>query len=299
MLQCLKCLAPIGNEAHYGLHPNCFRAWFEVDGLPKFTSLILKQSSKGEEPSNDGRNSSFFHGQYKKYSADLSGCPYILKVRQASAPELPELEFLCNQIAEFIKLPVAQYYILEMMGDKAFVTRNFIDRSGHASLSHIYTYFADGEARTCENIIRVIDEQTHRFADVETFVMMCLFDSLIGNHDRHGRNLGIIVTPRGSRLAPIYDNPSVVGIHSGDWLKADIGFEGRIPTKASEHPTISHYVKEFIRLGYQEQIDLFRSRVKLERIEGLVSASFCSNLMKAAITKMIRKNYDELERTQS
>jgi hypothetical protein len=299
MSLCLKCLGTIEGGAHYGLHPSCFRAWFEVEGLPEFTSLVLKQSSKGEEPSNDSRNSSFFHGQYKKYSAELNGRSYILKVRQASAPELPELEFLCNQIAELVGLPVAKYYMLEMMGDRAFVTRNFIDRSEHASLSHIYTYFADGEARTCENIVRVIDEQTHRFTDVETFVMMCLFDGLIGNHDRHGRNLGIIVTSRGSKLAPIYDNPSVVGIHAGDWLKADIGFEGRIPTKDSEHPTISDYVVEFARLGYQDQIDRFRKLAKLERVEGLISKSFCSDLMKLAITRMIRKNHDELERAQS
>ncbi len=296
MLTCLMCLAEIKEEGHYGLHPTCFRTWFEVESLFEFTSLVLKQGSKGEEPAN--QNSSFFQGQYKKYSADLNGCSYILKVRQTSAPELPELEFLCNQIAELIGLPVAKFYLLEMMGDRVFVTRNFIDRSEHASLSHIHTYFVDDAARTCDDIIRVIDEQTHRFTDVETFVMMCLFDSLIGNHDRHGRNLGIVTTAGGSRLAPIYDNPSVVGTHSGDWLKADIGLEGRIPTKDSKHPTISHYVKEFRRLGYHDQIEQFRKLAQLPRIENLISKSFCSNLMKAAITKMIQKNYKELEQTR-
>ena len=169
------------------------------------------------------------------------------------------------------------------------------DRSEHATLVHIYAYSPDGRIRNCENVIQIIDEQTHRFSDVETFVNTCLFDSLIGNHDRHGKNLGLIVTPRGSRLAPIYDNPSVVGIHSGDWLKADIGFEGKIPTRDSSHPTISDYVRDFIRLGYQEQVDRFRKLAQLERISPLIEKSFCSDLMKAALSRMIRRNLDELK----
>jgi serine/threonine protein kinase HipA of HipAB toxin-antitoxin module len=50
---------------------------------------------------------------------------------------------------------------------------------------------------------------------------MCLFDALVGNHDRHGRNIALIETRKGHILSPFYDNPSYIGIEDHNLLLAE------------------------------------------------------------------------------
>lgn len=290
-VRCLKCLKEfLPNEpAHYGLHPHCFYAWFGVSELLEFTSLARKTVSK-EPPNNENRTqdiSSFFHGKFRKYSANLAGSSYIMKVREAEAPELPDVEYLSNQIAEFLEIPVAKFYCIDFLGQRTFVTKNFVEKKTNANLVHLYHYQKKKANRDCELLINIISEVTGRFIDVETFINVCLFDSLIGNHDRHGRNLGVLVTHKGTVLAPIYDNPSALGLESDALLKADFSPKGRIPTKDSTEPTTHDYVLEFRRLGYDEQVNAFSKRVNLVKINELIESSFCTVLMKKALIKLI------------
>jgi len=69
------------------------------------------------------------------------------------------------------------------------------------------------------------------YIDVSIFIKTLLFDALIGNNDRHGRNLGFIVTSKGSTLSPIYDNVSYLSLESGGMLQAQHNPTGRINTK--------------------------------------------------------------------
>ena len=225
----------------------------------------------------------------------MGGASYILKVREPEAPELPDVEYLCNQIAETLGIPVAKFYFIEFSGERAFVTRNFVEKKSNANLSHIYHYQQDKLQRDCETLLNIIAEETKRFADIETFISVCLFDSLIGNHDRHGRNLGLLVMPKGTVLSPIYDNPSALGLENGEWLNADFSPKGRIPTKESHEPTSRDYVVEFQRLGYAEQVQAFVKGMNLARINMLVDRSFCSDLMKTAVKKLIQKRAGEMQ----
>lgn len=299
MKTCLKCLQPlVVNEAHYGLHGTCFKTWFKADTLPQFLGLQQKSAeSKAPEVGRVARsyNSSFFHGKFKKYSADLAGVSYILKMREQDAPELPEVEFLCNQIADMLVVPVANYYIIEFLGERVYVTQNFIKKGGvQSDLSHIYHFIKPEERYNCRALIRAISENTKRPYDVEVFVHTCLFDALIGNHDRHGRNLGLVVTSARTSLSPIYDNVSYLSLESGTMLQADFNPTGKIATEEAEHPSIGDYVKEFSDLGMDDQVRHFFSRVKLVKIHSLIENSFCSSSMKEAIKRLIDKRYQEL-----
>lgn len=296
--RCLKCLKEFSNEPiHYGLHHSCFFSWFGVKEPIEFTGIARKQTSKEPAAKDDRQheNSSFFHGKFRKYSADLVGASYILKVRETEAPELPDVEYLSNQIADFLGIPVAKFYFIEFYGERAFVTKNFVEKKTNTNLSHIYHYQQDKTHRDCEVLLNIIAEETGRYLDVETFVNVCLFDGIIGNHDRHGRNLGILVTPKGSVLAPIYDNPSALGLEQGEWLKADHSPKGRIPTKDTKEPTARDYVAEFCRLGYQEQVTAFLKKINLPKIDSLIDASFCSDLMKQAMKRLIHKRAEEAQ----
>jgi hypothetical protein len=145
---CLKCLQPLGaGPQRYGLHQDCFSNWFSVKNEATFTSLARKLSASFQDnitPEND----SFFHGKFKKYSAILDGRSFILKMRQMEAPEIPEVEYLCNQIGHELGIPVAKFYMIDFEGDKVFVTENFIHHTIPMDLQHIY-HFREGTQHNC------------------------------------------------------------------------------------------------------------------------------------------------------
>lgn len=296
-MQCLKCLKEIESPTleHYGLHPECFEDWFNVAETENFTGLKRRQGSSLDKPKcNLNQNSSFFHGKFKKYSASLSGNSYILKMRQDDAPELPEVEYLCNQIGKDLSIPVAEFYYIDFYGDKTFVTKNFIKQDSPIDLQHIY-HFRSDEDHSCEGLIDAISKKTGRPLDTRIFINTLLFDALIGNHDRHGRNLAFIVTSSSTKLSPIYDNVSYLSLETGSMLQADFNPTGRINTKDSFEPNMIDYVHEFKRLGYHVEIDNFYKRLSISRINRLINDSFCSDLMKQAIKRLIEKRFEELK----
>jgi len=297
-MECLKCRQPIFNETpKYGLHSSCFVAWFKTDSSHEFVSLTQRSalSRDPEKTTQSANNSSFYHGKFKKYSADLASDNYILKMREeVDAPELPEVEYLCNQVAFYAGIPVPEFFYIDFYSQKVFVTKVFIKKGGGtANLEHLYKYRPD-DKHNVETIAKIIEETTKRPYDVEVFYNTLLFDALVGNHDRHGRNLAFVVTPSKTALSPIYDNVSYLSLVSGTLLNADFNPTGRIATHANLEPSMQHYVEELRRLGQEELVKKFVGRIKLLKIEELVDASFCSQLLKVAIKKLIQKRYKEL-----
>ncbi len=298
-MKCLKCLLPLSLSAGpYGLHSECFVAWFKAEDNARFISLTRRSSHSYDGVSKSApQNTSFFHGKFKKYSAELDGGSYILKMREADAPELPEVEYLCNQIGKLFEIPVAEFYIInfdEHQEDKVFVTKNFIRPNTPTDLQHIY-HFRSNTDHSCEGLIRTITEKTKRPYDIEIFIKTILFDALIGNHDRHGRNLALVTTSGDTSLSPIYDNVSYLSLEKGNMLKADFNPAGKISTQTTYEPSMCDYVKELKRLGYKENIEQFYSKAGFSKIAKLIQESFCSELMKEALKRLINKRYMELE----
>ena len=218
-------------------------------------------------------------------------------MRQIDAPELPEVEFLCNQIATELMVPVPNFYLIKFEGDLVFVTENFMHHSKPMDLQHIY-HFREGTQHNCKGLISTITKYTKRPYDVRLLVRTILFDSLIGNHDRHGRNLGFLVMPNHTILAPIYDNVTYLSLESGDMLRADHNPTGRIATESTQEPNMRDYVLELCNLGYDSIVARFITHLGLKgmkKIDTLIENSFCSSLMKQAISKLIAKRYMEMQ----
>lgn len=303
--RCLKELKASEGKSHYGLHLSCFQVWFQ-GALPLFESNAILPSFRSLmlQPQEDDiyQNivlSSNFLGRYKKYSAVLGKKQYILKVQEKDYPELPATEYLCNQIAELLKIPVPNYYLVRFDQEEnnliAFVVTNFMQDLQGANLKHIYHYLQKlPEDFNCQTILKVIQSNSSKIRDKKTFIEMCLFDALIGNHDRHGRNFGFIETSKGKVLAPVYDNPSYIGIEEETFLKADLEPAGKIATKNTHNPTMKDYILEFRRLGFEKEIVNFRKRVNLEKIYSLVECAFISQNRKDALKQLINKRYREL-----
>lgn len=293
---CFKCGRALKNkpEANYGLHPKCFEAWFHVEPGTVFTNIYRKVSSSQSAELFSITDSSYFQGQFKKYAATLGKKAYIIKMREKSAPELPEVEYLCNLIAKQLKIPVAEFYYINFLNEKVFLTKNFLSNTEIEDLQHLY-HFRRGIDHTCKNIISIIENQSKHPEDIDIFIKTVLFDALIGNHDRHGRNLAFIVTHSKCQLSPVFDNVSYLGLESGSILKADFNPSGKIATSTSNEPSMKDYVVEFIKLNYRNNLLEFYNSINLSDLICLVDNSFCSSLMKEALKRLITKRFLELE----
>lgn len=291
-MKCLKCCLLIkSGVTHYGLHPECFSRWFNARSDASFLSLARKANHSSDLST---QNTSFFHGKFKKYSAELEDCSYILKMREPEAPELPEVEYLCNQIGRMLEIPVADFYLIHFNEENVFVTKNFIKPTMPTDLQHIY-HFRAGDQHSCEGLIQVVIKNTKRPYDIKILIHTILFDALIGNHDRHGRNLGFIVTSKETSLSPIYDNVSYLSLEKGSMLKADFNPTGKISTKKTHEPTMRDYAEELKRLGYHQELHAFYLKIKLPALLQLIHDSFCSPLMKTALENLVTKRFEELE----
>lgn len=278
----------------YGLHENCFRECF--GSCEDFVDLIARsQSALPRQESQGRRNISFFHGAYRKYSARLGKTNYILKVQQKEYPELPATEFLSNQIFRSLNIPVPDHYLIKYPSNNlCFVTRNFMSDLTSSTLDHIYHFITDGKKHDCETLIEIIGEKTQRKREQDKFVLLTLADSLIGNHDRHGRNLAFIRSAKGTWLSPFYDNPSALALEDSSILGADLQPRGSIFTKDSDKPTMKDYVLEWNRLGYGDVVQRFKKKLRLKTIKNLIEKSHLSEKRKKALLRLILKRNEEL-----
>lgn len=306
MEYCLRCNKPLGHsKPHYGQHLECFEAIFHVSGNLEFDSLVRKASTSdtAEEEVALGSSphlTSYFGGNYRKYEGALGEAKYILKLSNAEYPELSPVEFVCNKIAYHCGIVVPTPFTLIDVGkgELAFVSRNFMDKyRHHATLNHIYHYLKLGsEHYNVEEISNTIYRETNSAADVEMFFRMLLFDALIGNHDRHGRNLAFIETAGGRRLTPIYDNPSSLGLESGPILKATFAPKGKIWTRNSREPEMTEYLDEIGRLGVMETARSFYEALSLDKVQEYIGTSqSLSGEMRAALTKLTSARYGDLK----
>lgn len=294
-LVCYKCLKEIcQEESFYGLHKLCFEKWFCKPEVKEFSELVLRTQSQKPTSSRQSKVS-FFNGAYRKYSARLGTTEFILKVQQKEYPELPATEFLCNQIYHSLGITVPNHFLIRFPDDQpCFVTQNFMSGLVQVDFVHIYRFLKSDENYNCETLLHLMDKETTRKNEKEKFVYLTLADSLIGNHDRHGRNLGFIRSPQGIFLAPFYDNPSAIALEDPAMLAADLQPKGAISTQKNERPSMQDYVHEWRRLGYGHVVDQFRSNFSLEQMTTLIAKSPISEKRQAALLRLITSRAEEL-----
>lgn len=289
MSTCYKCLKNIEINERYGLHARCFGEWFECNIDASFQKLtprdVTSEGGRALSPT------SFFHGKFKKYTAEIEGMKFVLKVAHDEYPHLPKVEFVSNQIAESLKLKIPNYYIIKLEDRDCFVSKHFLEGTHWQKLTHIYHYVQKEDEFDVETLKNIIFDITKKPQDVELFYQMLLFDALIGNHDRHGRNLGILSRGKARVLSPIYDNPSYIGVES--LLGADLNPTGKIWTKTSRKPSMKDYVVELKRLKAERSLDVFKRRCSIGKILGIVQTSLLEDKVKNAMIRLVNKRYKE------
>jgi hypothetical protein len=299
MKKCFKCLRIIENEAPiHGLHKECFYGWFKIDpnSSTDFVDIALRSEKSDSSLSVNPINTSFFQGKFKKYSGTLDKRSYILKVQDKDYPELPCVEYLSNQIAKRFGLIIPDFYLIHFLNEMdTFVVHNFMDNYTPGNLIHIYHYIQNNQPFSCKTIIKIIEEKVGRLEAIKQFVFLCLFDALIGNHDRHGRNIGLVETRKGLELAPFYDNPSYLGIEDQSLLLAFHNPRGKIAVSSSNEPTMKDYVSEFHQMGYEPWLKEFRHLIDKIDIHQMVETSFLSKKRKIAFPSLIERRIKEFD----
>ena len=296
-LRCYKCrklLDPL--RRRHGLHVECFQDWFSLENENEdFKDLYLRRDNNTKTSQPHSPNASFFHGKFKKYSARLGKDQYILKLSE-EYPELAKTEFLCNQIASSLGLSIPPYFLISFSEEiDCFVSYNFMQGTTPSDLKHIWHYLNEGDSYSVKTLIRVIQAQTGRLKEIRKFIFLTLFDALIGNNDRHGRNLAFIVTSKGHLLSPTYDNPSYLGIEDECLLGAEHSPRGAIATENTMDPLMGDYAAEFIQLGYRIEVETFFQAIDLEKIEDLVEDAFIFEKRKKAMMRLIQQRYEALK----
>lgn len=294
--RCFKCndIFIQQDSIREGIHTVCFNEWFHVNSKDTFEDVV----ARAHETTSDNWVrivSSFFHGKFRKYSARLGSTSYILKVQQDEFPELPAMEYLCNQIARNLGLWVPNHYLIQFQNElETFVCENFMQNHPGCDLIHIYRFLESPEQFSCVGLLNVLEKNVKRYDDIQRFIELCLFDALIGNHDRHGRNLALIQSDTELRLAPFYDNPSYIALEHPSLLGAQLEPRGAIATKNTLEPTMRDYVNEWSRLNFYNVIKEFKEKINIPKINDLVSHSFISPKRKQAFIRLIHKRYEEL-----
>lgn len=296
---CCFCDKAIADSPKHGLHSECFTKCFGLTNPAKdFENLALKQVSSAPGSGINKTNTSFFHGMFKKYSAEIEGEQYILKVSQDDYPELPKVELISNKIGKILGLNIPDFYFIKLANvQDTFVTKNFMTKKSGANLIHIYHFFSENDKHSCETIIKILNEKCGKLTEIRDFIHMCLFDALIGNHDRHGRNIGIIQTgPSTYTLSPTYDNPSYIGIEADFLLGADHNPHGNIATNKTNEPTLKDYIVEFNDAGYSEITDAFIKKInsKWAELTSTINNSNLSEKRKQAFIRILEKRKNEL-----
>ncbi len=174
---------------------------------------------------------------------------HILKRTRVNVPYLVENEFFCMRLAAMAGLPVPEVEYLDI-GIPLLVVRRFdrveagdvIERVHQEDLCQATgtvpadKYEVDGGPglAACAQVIR--DHSALPIADVPLFVRWVAFNYLVGNEDAHGKNVALLYTAEGVRLAPFYDLVSSI-VYKGLSRKAamNIGGERRYAYVEKRH----------------------------------------------------------------
>lgn len=170
----------------------------------------------------------------------IDGAPatHILKRTRVTVPYLVKNEFFCMRLADASGLSVPDVEYLDV-GIPLLAVRRF-DRELHdTEVRRIHQedfcqatatlpankYEAEGGPglSACADVVR--QHSALPIADLPMLVRWTAFNYLIGNEDAHGKNLALLYTDDGIRLAPFYDLISSI-VYKGFSRKAAMGIGG-------------------------------------------------------------------------
>jgi hypothetical protein len=245
----------------------------------------------------------YFYGQCRK-SNRSNWTEYIAKVPYKWYPNESVTEYVIGQLGEVLGLNMAKTRLVLLKGEVRFLSAYFLKKG--QELIHgaeIYGSYLDDSG-----FIKEIDKQKretefftyqeailalrHVFPEdaeriIYEFTKMLLFDSVLGNSDRHFYNWGVVRTLNGRRspyFSPVYD--SARGLF---WNTAEAALHSRMQQNQLDKSYVQRYaVNSKPKLGWDGERDINHFKF----VELLVSkhpeySQLCSQLFRPAQLDLI------------
>lgn len=161
----------------------------------------------------------YFDGQ--QISIPMGGIPssHILKPPIAGIPHSVENEIFCMRLAGQLGLPVPAVQILQKAQPLYLIRRYDREPDSSGGLLRIHQedfcqalgvtpeakYEIEGGPglKDCFNLLREYSIQPA--ADISLLLDWTIFNFFVGNADAHAKNISLLLTDKGPRLAPFYD----------------------------------------------------------------------------------------------
>jgi len=172
-------------------------------------------------------------GKQPKYWFQSYGNRYLFKYATNKADGTPIYndvsECMACEVARFIGIPVAEYYLCENNGQRGVITKDFLNNKiggpkkeeffdGVYLISQIDPGFKNTslinpktkQYYTVDLVLRSVE----KYGLLNDVLNMLVYDALIANRDRNPSNYGVIINHETGdvRFAPLYDNCTSLGI---------------------------------------------------------------------------------------
>ena len=172
-------------------------------------------------------------GKQPKYWFRSFGNRYLFKFatfKENGTPVYNDVsECMAADVAKYIGIPVAEYYLCENNEKMGVVTKDFLnnDMEGPKREEFFDGVYLIGQIDPGFKNTSLINPKTHQYYTVDLVIRsvekyglqkdvlnMLVYDALIANRDRNPSNYGIIVNHESGkvRFAPLYDNCTSLGV---------------------------------------------------------------------------------------
>ena len=206
------------------------------------------------------------HGAILKYSyTDNKDNKFIVKVTDSQHFYSAPVEQLCNSLYRSLGVHVPDSRIITVDGKASVISANFVSQKTPVKLIHLCSYIRDEKDYTFENILKVIkNNSSYPDVDIKTFVETTILDSIVGNIDRHGRNLAFLNSGDQCCLSPIYDNYSFTSTVGSKSSQGSIRCEGR-------DSFIENYIAAARDSGNGHHVDKLLDRININKIQKMIN----------------------------
>lgn len=189
-------------------------------------------------------------------------------------------ECIAYKIAELLSIPCARFELGKYNGREGSISYNIVEEEqilveGINYINSRYPYY---DPENCIDMksgdvysLEMIEKSLQGIVDFSEFLIIPIFDFLIGNTDRHQSNWAIIQSNSDKKIAPLYDNSSSLCAYiSDDKLKGYLGkdmvrWKSLVDTKSKS--MIRRFSSEKRRPTHLEVMQYLRKNYYVETVD--------------------------------
>lgn len=213
-----------------------------ITELPKRPLLAGEQGIRLSLAGAQNKLPVYFDGERISLPMEAAASSHILKPPIAHYPNTVENEAFCMQLAARMGLPVPEVTVLHKVTALYLIARYDRERGTQDKIVRLHQedfcqalgvapdmkYEKEGgpSLKACFELLR--NHSIQPVADLRELLSWVIFNYLIGNADAHAKNISLMLTAAGPRLAPFYDLMcTAVYSELSDRLAMKIGGEDR------------------------------------------------------------------------